>query len=153
MKTILKWCLPIFMLAVVSGLFSSCEGNDADDEGVITVKMRNANNGRTEIFLNDNAYVLYIESDNNFYFDRYSGARICDVGAKSLKAVKSVPKSGWTNKAAAISGHSYVIRCEINSDSSNKNYSYYKLHVVSSIEGTSGGILGYEVQYCEWNPK
>lgn len=162
MKTILKWCLPLFMLAVVSGLFSSCEkSSDVDEEGVITLKVRNANNGKTTIpfeFEEGGSISLYIDYDNNFSFCYNSGgvsAQICDVGKKKMSAVKNVPSAGWAGAVAALSSHSYVIKCTKLLDYETKKtlVKYYKLYVVDSIEGTSGGILGWEVKYCEWNPK
>ena len=167
MKTIQKWFLPLFLLTAVTFLFPACDGNTADDNltGVITVKMRNADHGNTHIPFasgpNQNnetsSAILLIENDNNFKFWTDVPASICDVGKKKLSAIKSIPESGWAEKISVQPQHAYVIRVggKVNyyGNYSVYEYAYYKLRVIDYIESTSGGIIGAEVKYCEWNPK
>lgn len=158
--------LPLLLSATVSLLFPSCKGNlnDPDEypEGVITLKMRNVDNGKTHLTLFADTYnsYVYINSANNFRCYDYSvySMEICDAGAKKLGAVQKLPTTGWTKELAVIPGHCYVIKC-IQSywDQSIQDYragepKYYKVYVVDYITSTGGGIIGAEVQYCEWNP-
>ena len=153
MKTIQKRWLPLFLLATVTFLFPACEGNNPDEdlEGVITIKMRNDNNGRTVVYLTHGDF--YITKADNFseYSHGYSYyTDFCDMGVKKLSALKTIPTLGYADQVAVIPNHSYVIRAK---HLSNGNIYYYKLHVVDYITSTSSGIIGAEVQYCEWTPE
>jgi hypothetical protein len=167
MKTIQKRWLPLFLLATVTFLFPACEGNNPsidggdDTSGLITVKMRNKDYGDTSIPLNSRT--IRIDDANNFYGMRSDGyetdyVKFCDMGTKKLSAIKTVPTSGWARKVAVTPNHSYVVRNEYsewNSDlqRNEQKVAYLKLYVVDYITSTSGGIIGAEVQYCEWNPE
>ena len=153
MKTFtMKW-LPIFLLVTIGLVFSSCEANEPDDEaGVITLKMRNWSNGKTSIELM--YHRLYIGTDNNF-FSSADAPMVCDVGKKKLSVVKTIPTTGWAKEVAVTPGHSYVIRDYEDpwlGDLGQQKY-YWKLYVVNYIKGTSDGIIGAEVKYCEWTPE
>ena len=148
--------------ALVSFTLTSCDGNDPD-EGVITLKMRNADEGNTTISLSheDRTYAyVSITSGNNFYLGTFEygvNCEICDAGAKKLGAVKTVPSSGWANELAVIPGHSYVVKVSTRNYYDNPDYKpvkfYYKIYVIDWINGaSSGGIIGAEVKYCEWEP-
>jgi len=166
MKTIQKRWLPLFLLATVTFLFPACEGNSPsinggggeDTSGIITVKIRNRDHGDSQVDIK--GYKLCIDEANNFYGTESGyhyvsdGVKFCDMGTKKLSAIKTVPTSGWASPVAVIPNHSYIIRCE-RYDWSNEKYfaSYYKLYVVDYITATSGGIIGAEVQYCEWTPE
>ncbi len=157
--------LPLLLLATIGLLFPACEGNlnDPDEypEGVITLKMRNSDNGKTRLVLFGlvDCYI-YITPANNFYCYDYSvySMEICDAGAKKLSTVKNLPTTGWTKELAVIPGHCYVIKCiQDYWDQAIQDYrdgapKYYKLYVNDFIYSTSGGIIGAEIQYCEWNP-
>ena len=160
------------LLASITFLFPSCNGgtNDPDEypEGVITVKMRNYFNGGTSINLEsgpsstDEPFTAYLKigGDNNFYItgSYTNDCKICDTGKKSLGAVKTIPTIGWASEVAVIPQHTYVIKIGgdhfhgYNSDN-NHEYKYYKLYVIDYTLDTTGGIIGAEVQYCEWNPE
>ena len=152
MKTIQTKWLPIVILAAISFLLPSCEGNlnDPDEypEGVMTLKMRNSDNGGTHLYLSDNAD-LYIDVANNFKCSVYGGygwgPQICDAGKKKLGAVTEIPTVGWVSQAAVIPQHTYVVKC-------GNGAHYYKVYVIDYIYSTYGGIIGAEVQYCQWNP-
>lgn len=148
--------------ALVSFTLTSCDGNDPE-EGVITLKMRNADEGDTRLNLNheDRTYAyVSITSGNNFILGTYEygvNCEMCDAGAKKLGAVTKVPSSGWVNQLAVIPGHSYVVKVSTRNIYDNPDYKpvkyYYKIYVIDWINGaSSGGIIGAEVKYCEWEP-
>jgi len=169
MKTIQKRWLPLFLLAAVTFLFPACEGNNPsinggggeDTSGLITLKMRNSENGETKISFG--AGYFMINKANNFdeyYIAGGQGGIIefCDMGTKKLSAIKTVPTSGWAREVAVTPNHRYVIRnnySQWNSDiqGHEQKVAYLKLYVVDYITSTTGGIIGAEVQYCEWTPE
>ena len=70
----------------------------SDPAGTVTLKMRNADNGKT--YLDD----ILIDTGNNF-----TGARFVDVGpVAGLGNITSIPKVGWTSRVAVNPGHGYV---------------------------------------------
>ena len=158
MKTIQKRWLPLFLLAAVTFLFPACEGNNPstnggggeDTSGLITLKMRNVENGETTISVGDNYF--RINKANNFISSDGFGGMIefCDMGTKKLSAIKTVPTSGWAGEVAVIPNHRYVIR---NNFWNSSEVAYLKLYVVDYITSTSNVIIGAEVQYCEWTPE
>lgn len=164
MKTIQKRWLSLFLLAALTFLFPACEKNNSsvdgssggeDISGLITVKMRNSDNGTTEIPVGVGYF--YINSANNFR-SGYSGVQFCDMGTKKLSAIKTLPTSGWAREVAVTPNHRYVIRYEYtiwNSDlqRNEQKVAYLKLYVVDYTTNTSGSIIGAEVQYCEWTPE
>ena len=155
MKTIQKRWLPLFLLAALTFLFPACEGNNPsinggggeDTSGLITLKMRNSENGETKISFGGEHF--YINSANNFYSPYGSSVQFCDMGTKKLSAIKTVPTSGWAREVAVTPNHRYVIR----SDIQGYEQKYLKLYVVDYITSTTGVIIGAEVQYCEWTPE
>ena len=167
MKTIQKRWLPLFLLAAVTFLFPACEGNNPssnggggeDTSGLITLKMRNRENGETTISIGDSYFM--INEANNFkkcYNGSMNIVEFCDMGTKKLSAIKTVPTSGWAEEVAVIPNHRYVIRnnySQWNSDlqRNEQKVAYLKLYVVDYITSTSGSIIGAEVQYCEWTPE
>ena len=168
MKTIQKRWLSLFLLAAVTFLFPACEGNNTslndgggeDTSGLITVKMRNSDNGKTIISVGDGHGYFYINSANNFDFGSYSSSDVqfCDMGTKKLSAIKTVPTSGWAREVAVTPNHRYVIRNEYTQWNSSiqgdeQKVAYLKLYVMDYTTSTSGSIIGAEVQYCEWNPE
>lgn len=147
--------------ALVSFTLTSCDGNDPE-EGIITLKMRNADNGGTTIacVVGDNHVVgyVYINNANNFVCST-TEIEMADAGAKKLGAVTKVPSSGWTYELAVVPGHTYVIKWQdkywdYNQDRYvDRGTAYYKIYVIDWINGaSSGGIIGAEVKYCEWEP-
>lgn len=156
MKTIQKRWLPLFLLAAVTFLFPACEGNNPDEdlEGVITAKLRNDHSN--DISIIEEGINCYLEMDeaNNLrvliwqYQSRWigEGCAIVDIGKKKLSQKISLPTKGWVGEVAAIPGHGYVVR----HDSSGR---YARVYVKDYMYSTSGGIIGAEVQYCEWTPE
>ncbi len=146
--------------ALVSFTLTSCDGNDPE-EGVIILKMRNADNGGTSISckVGDNSIgYVSINDANNFVCTTYYGnIELVDAGAKKLGAVTKVPSSGWTYELAVVPGHTYVIKCQERYWDQDRykdgETAYYKIYVIDWINGaSSGGIIGAEVKYCEWEP-
>lgn len=144
-----------FVALAIAMLATSCKDNSSspqakvpDPEGTITVKVRNANNGKT--------YVegwFYITESNNFggLADLYVDCQFVDYGAvRGLGNVVSIPKSGWAYQVAVIPGHGYVMRLK---DRSDHVYvvgeEYVRLYVVEELVGanTNGGIIGAVVKY------
>ena len=135
-----------FAALAIAMLATSCKENSfnpqvkvPDPEGTITVKVRNADNGKTIV-----EYMFYITKSNNFT-GYYSGYEFVDYGAvRGLGNVVSIPKSGWADQVAVIPGHGYVMR-----HLSNGYYKYIRLYVVEEIVGanTNGGIIGAVVKY------
>lgn len=144
--------------ALVSFTLTSCDGNDPE-EGVITLKMRNADNGDTGIGckVGDN-YIGYVSiNDANNFVSSTDRIEMADAGTKKLGAVTKVPSSGWTRELAVVPGHTYVIKCQDKYWDQNHyvviGTTYYKIYVIDWINGaSSGGIIGAEVKYCEWEP-
>ena len=148
------------LLSACSMLLPSCEKESMDNplEGSISVKMRNYGNGNTYIYFGTNDCVgVHISSANNFAM--YSGNgynAMVDVGSvKGLGSIKKIPDSGWNNEIAVIVGHGYIVRWKeyLYIDDVNggqySDYYYARIYVHSVIEGTNGGVLGYEVSYIE----
>lgn len=172
--------LSIFFLTAMSFLFQSCEVNGPSsntDTGVITLKVRNADNGSTSIPVGMLQENVYMSSGNNFFVNN-SYSRICDAGRKSLGAVRSVPEFGWAEEMAVMPGHTYVVKVRYDIEDlirwgdvlwdENENlvsqdgnpiivdnglvYYYTKIHVIDYITAVGGGIIGADVQYCSWFP-
>lgn len=180
MKKLQMSLLSIFLLTAVCILFPSCEENGPSsntDTGVITLKMRNADNGSTRIPVGLFSENVYMNSGNNFFVNN-SYSSICDAGRKSLGAVRSVPEFGWAEEVAVMLGHTYVVKVEYDIEElirwgevvwdENENlisqdgnpiivnnglvYYYTKIHVIDYITAVGGGIIGADVQYCSWLP-
>ncbi len=100
-----------------------------DPAGTITLKMRY--DGETSI---DG----YIKIDDSYNF---SGGQFVSVGqCKGLGNVTRIPKTGWASSVAVTPGCGYVAYVR-------SLKSFYRLYVVGTMTGTSGGIIGYEVKY------
>lgn len=163
MKTLKMKMLPLLLLATIGLLFPACEGNNPDDDlvGVITLKMLSGDNpgywndhgGATDIVfgyiygLNSHSICLLINNANNF---KAISGDIVDMGKKRLSGINYVPSSGWTQETAVLVGHGYIFRWQ---DDNSGPYKYAKIYVKSFVTSTYGGIMGAEVQYCQWNPE
>ena len=174
------WTLLLLItIGLVSPACSSKNDPDDDEEeteeltGVITVNMRNESQGNTSIEILTKSGVtagyLRISNENNFetssryYLYEYTtpSLQICDVGVKKMEKVTNVPTKGWVTELAVEPKHSYVIKAidgyeQYNSQRGGYEYvatgkiTYYRLYVTQWTVNTSGGILGAQVQYCEW---
>ena len=166
MKTIQKRWLPLFLLAAVMFLFPACEGNNPDEDlvGVVTLKMKSGSNegsrfdtgGATSIsvaqwlrLIINNANNFKIIGDGNGIAG-YASGDIVDMGKKTLSKINTLPSIGWTEETAVLSKHGYIVRGKGPDDS---DYKYIKVYVKDFITNTYGGIIGAEVQYCEWTPE
>lgn len=176
----MKWwtLLLLITIGLVSPACSSKNDPDDDEEeteelkGVITVNMRNYNQGNTRVEFTTKAGTtvgyLYIADSNNFiaennyynYRNQKYFFEICDVGKKKMEEISKVPTTGWVTELAVEPKHAYVIRAEEPEYQEYSNYeygyeatgriTYYRLYVTQWTVNTSGGILGAQVQYCEW---
>lgn len=156
MKTIQKKWLPLFLLATVTFLFPACEGNNPDEDlaGVITIKMLNESNGCTWINLPGVSCVAISAANNFVVWQGEHGdlnAGIADVGRRKLSQITTLPYSGWVHEIAIQLEHCYIYKLE-NYGYNHENH-YLKIYVKDWLKNTSGGIIGAEVKYCEWNPE
>lgn len=158
------------ILAAMALVLLACGGNDpennGDDDdlvGVITLKMRNGESYRdaTDISIQSFYVELFINQANNFEISTngsntggWGDGDIVDMGKKSLSKITTLPTTGWTRETAVLVNHGYIVRGRYSFGyNSYSDYKYYKLYVKNFIESTSGGIIGAEVQYCEWEPE
>ena len=174
------WTLLLLItIGLVSPACSSKNDPDDDEEeteeltGVITVNMRNKSQGDTsiEILTKSGTRVGYLQitDGNNFaVYNHYSNRsdynspflQICDVGKKKMEEITKVPTNGWVTELAVEPKHAYVIRAEEPEYQEYGAYdygyvstgriTYYRLYVTQWTVNTSGGIIGAQVQYCEW---
>ena len=165
LRTFMTLCLVAMTLGVA---MTSCEKEDIDAAadgsstdaplpGSITIKMRNADNGRTMLSV-AGGYYVYINSANNFmcYWNSSYKTHIASVGKVSgLGGITAVPETGWTDEVSIFVGHGYVVRGaqEIwDSDLGEyvySDYAYTRIFVHDEIVSTGGGIIGYTVSYIE----
>lgn len=149
----LKTFLVLWLMALTLGYsLTSCDKEDMDIPGSITMKMRNKSNGGNSIYWNNSRAYLYINESNNFFAtDWYSAALepscIASVGkVKGLGSIKKIPESGWTHEISVIVGHGYVVRWI---DNVTTQHSYARIFVQDEIVSTTGGIIGYTISYIE----
>ena len=172
MKTNFSKLIATFFVAVLSFGFSSCGGDDDeedllkaiagaasaagtadnpqtpdDPEGTITVNIRNENNGG-DISTGIGVGSITIDKADNFVVD----GRLNDIvslgkvnGLSSIKfSVSDVAKWKWANKVAVVPGYGYIVR-------SSSEYS--RLYVIDYMYSTDGGVIGAVVKYqCPWDP-
>lgn len=128
---------------------TSCEKEEIDIPGSVTVKMRS---DESSIYWNDSRARLYINKSNNFRTTGYDHSEIASVGkVKGLGNIKKIPESGWAQELSVIVGHGYVVRYTkyyTKYDDPNQ-YFYARVFVRDEIIGTSGGIIGYTISYIE----
>lgn len=142
----LKTLLALWLMAMTMGYtLTSCEKEEIDIPGSVTVKMRNDG---SSIYWNDSRACLYINKSNNFRTTSYDHSEIASVGkVKGLGNIKKIPESGWAQELSVIVGHGYVVRYTKYDDPNQ--YFYARVFVRDEIIGTSGGIIGYTISYIE----
>ena len=149
-----KRLLSILLLFVASMYMVSCDTDEPTSEstndpaGTIILSMTlESDSGylgqkREAIFWFDDSY--------NIDADEFSND-IAVVGpVKGISSIKmnNIPSTGWTDKAAALIGYGYVLRCRyegLEGDNTAKYY-YVALYVDSEIPSLSGGVLGYIIK-------
>ena len=155
--------LLILFLMLLPLAMASCGGDDKDEpksttndpEGTILLNMYHDD----DISLYPNHYLSITES-NNFWILGNGRAKIVDVGkVNGISNIKSIPKSGWSEQTAILTGHGYIFGAA----SSTFNYeafinnnfeSYSRIYVVDFIKNTSGGIIGVTIKYQQnWKPE
>lgn len=126
-------------------LCTACN-EDVSEDGVITVILRNGNNGGG--YINMYADEIHIDISNNFW--SYRGEFV-DMGTKSISQIKNIPTQGWASEVAVFPGHGYIFRTQHPKGDElywDGLYWYGRIYVVGYIEGTSdGGIIGATIQY------
>jgi hypothetical protein len=78
------------------------------------------------------------------------GGEAVDIGAvKGLGNVTSKPTSGYSNAAALLPGHGYVIRWRKsdNYPTSTQPYFYHRFYVTEYSVNTAGGIMGVLINF------
>lgn len=100
----------------------------------------------------------YIEFwfDESYNIDaRDGGCEIVIIGpVKGISDIskKNIPKTGWTEKAAAMVGYGYIIRDRYEGSGIDpENCKYAALYVDSEIKSTTGGVLGYIIKALPLN--
>ena len=164
-----------FLLAAVLPIsFASC-GDDDDDVdngngggsivpgGTVVVNIRNANNGD---YYDSGSYVylegiytqdgyegqdqLRIDESDNLYLSR--GKIVCVGKVSGLGAIKTIPQSGWSDKAVVMPGYGYIVKGpETTIYGKDCTPHYARIYVVDYMTNTSGGVIGATIQYqCPW---
>ena len=154
-----KKLLSILLLFVASMYIVSCDidepisNNTKDPEGTIILRMTLENDSgylgqkREAIFWFDDSYNIDAGEFSN---------DIAVIGpVKGISSIKmnNIPSTGWTDKAAALIGYGYVMRCRyegLEAENTAKYY-YVALYVDSEIPSVSGGVLGYIIKALPLN--
>lgn len=149
MKT--KWFWMMCMIIMASLVTVSC-GDDDDEggtgnapKGTITVNLTKNPNHIVD-FGGNYGSVNWISSSNNFF----ASSEILSLGEKNgLGSINTdkIPESGWTKETACKPGYAYIVRC-----GGSGVYYYTGIYLVRNIISTSGGIMGVEIQYCNFTP-
>ena len=140
-----------FLLLLLPMTFVSC-GDDDDDSSPVTTTNDPEGTVLINVNMGDDIQCLdtYIGVDNNYnIFSGYNNGNIL-VGqihlvghVKGISSISYMPleKMTLTNKIAAQVGYGYIIRAY----NSWENFEW-AVYVVSEIESTSGGVLGYTMK-------
>ncbi len=128
------------MAVILLPLMFFCTACNEDvSDGVVTVKLRNGNNGGGYIRMCERD--ICISSANNFY-SSWGDGEFVDMGTKRISQIKSIPTQGWAPEVAVLPGHGYIFR--------GANSYYGRIYVVGYTESaSSGGIIGAEIKYKE----
>lgn len=163
MKTNKLWSIVLMLICAVgmSNVFTSCNqntpvnqvdggtggnggtssvGSVADPAGTITLSMRNASNGQTELGS------IFIDEDDNFngtYWQDYdygSYPMFASVGkVNGLGNVTGIPTQGWANKIAVVPGEGVVAFAD---------GTFYRIYVKDYVLAAgTGGIIGADIKY------
>lgn len=172
MKRILQRGAAALLCAVLLGVVSCDKDDDGaasgnggkavpDPEGTVTVQMRNANNGRTEV--SPDGFIIwsdlsYSYTQNYFWIDEadnlncnWGGTVICVGKVAGLGNIRERPEVGWADEAALLPGYGYILRISSKYDQDKKptldGYTYCRVYVVGYLTSTGGGIIGATVKY------
>lgn len=149
MKT--KWFWMMCMIVMTSLVTVSC-GDDDDEsgagnapEGTITVNLTKSPSHIVD-FGGNFGGMMWLSS-NNFYTNN----EVLSLGEKNGLGsinINKIPESGWTDETACKPGYAYIVR----RGGADGVYYYTGIYLVRNIISTSGGIMGVEIQYCNFTP-
>ena len=177
-KILFRLMAALLLVAVLPISFASC-GDDDDDldngndgssivpDGTITANIRNANNGKTSVELTGVYWCVDIGGFGTQYSDLFidkadnltpdlgatPSVEIVSVGkVKGLSTIKSVPTTGWGQKAAVIPGYGYIVRRVYNLREQeylnlDTDRTYARIYVVDYMYDSFGGVIGATIQY------
>lgn len=114
-----------------------------DPEGTVLVSVRNANNGKTVVYLPEIGD-FYIDKGDNFA-PNYLSLEFCSVGrVNGLGNVRELPSGGWAPKVAVQESTGYFVRRK---PDNGYFYVYARLYVEKYILSTDNSVLGAYVKY------
>jgi hypothetical protein len=133
---------------------------NSDQEGTVSVNMRNRGNGNTVVTPSGFDSGFYIGEDNNFCSNTthhagsfYQFVIIGKVDGLSDVLGKPIPRTGWTDIAAVNPGYGYIARYRYRIDTEGGGIMwenrYIRIYVVREILEASEreAVLGAEIQY------
>lgn len=143
-----KWLVAVVMACAIVACGDDDDPNDPgnsvpDPEGTVLLSMRNWNNGRTYLEVNDGD--MWIDVGDNFNGDsgRFSFVNLGKM--KGLGNVTKIPTSGWAEKVAVTPGCGYIARVQ----GMRGGAGYVRIYVVDYIISaeTTNGIIGANIKY------
>lgn len=149
-----------FFATILPFCLTSC-GDDSDGSsqvlddptGTVEINLRDLDNGGIIYILSGRSHRISIAEDAGIFISGSDlspwRADMVGVGkVKGLAAIKSVPKSGWTYKAAIKPGYGYIVRGHHDSSPS-----YARIYCVDYLYDSSGDKIGAVLKYeCPWEP-
>jgi len=171
MKRILQRGAVALLCAMLLGMVSCDKDDDGaaggnggaavpDPEGTVTVQVRNANNGGTQVFpdgfgwnIGDSfkRWAFVIDKSDNLCCDQNAGGVICVGEVAGLGNIRVRPEVGWAGEAAVLPGYGYILRTRSQDDQDGNptpdGYNYCRVYVVDYLTSTSGGIIGATIKY------
>jgi len=166
-----KW-LPLLFLATVTFLFPACENNrssvdggdsDEDANSYITIQECSGEiymgdqyqGGHTRIrFCGGQVFGELDQTYPGYSSDPiFLSIDVVNVGkVNSLKQIKEIPSTGYSDKAAIKVGYGYVFKVNYKTQYPEKKYTYYcRLFIKEYLN--YGAVSGYKVQWQkDWNP-
>lgn len=142
-----KWLVAVVMACAIVACGDDDDPNDPgnsvpDPEGTVLLSMRNWNNGRTYLEVDNGD--MWIDVGDNFNGDSGCFSFVNLGKMKGLGNVTKIPTSGWAEKVAVTPGCGYIAR----SHDAFKN-EYIRIYVVDYIISaeTTNGIIGANIKY------
>lgn len=142
-----KWLVAVVMACAMVACGDDDDPNDPgnsvpDPEGTVLLSMRNWNNGRTYLEVDNGD--MWIDVGDNFNGDsgRFSFVNLGKM--KGLGNVTKIPTSGWAEKVAVTPGCGYIAQV-----SDMRGVQYIRIYVVDYIISaeTTNGIIGANIKY------
>lgn len=145
MKRFSWWYLFVIMF-VAMGVTSCGSDSDGDESGVGPIDPGAAVDdpvGTVELSMmkGSGSNKTYLGNSNIYINDSYNftGATFVSLGkVNGLGNVSHIPTVGWASSVAVNPGYGYV---------AYSGGTWYRIYVVGEIGGTSGGVIGYKIEY------